>query len=66
MTNKKFNRRKPAIQTSAWQMPKINFDGIAHASRSLLRVRRLKMLLQRQNGFEQPAKEYSVQVSLVP
>lgn len=31
MTNKKFNRRKPAIQTSAWQMPKINFDGIAHA-----------------------------------
>lgn len=31
MTNKKFKRRKPVIQTSAWQMPKINFDGIAHA-----------------------------------
>lgn len=22
MTNKKFKRRKPVIQTSAWQMPK--------------------------------------------
>lgn len=31
MTNKKFKRRKPVIQTSAWQMPKINFDGIANA-----------------------------------
>lgn len=31
MTNKKFKRRKPVTQTSAWLIQKINIDGIAHA-----------------------------------